>query len=530
LSHSFTIVVSLLVVITALAAMSNFIKIPYPILLVLVGAFIGFVPFLPDYTLEPEIVFLIFLPPILYSAAWYTSWRDFKNDIRPISLLAIGLTLLTTTVIGFTAFYFIDGISLPIAFVIGAIISPPDAVAATTITSGLNLPKRIITILEGESLINDAIGLVAYKFAVAAVVTGSFSIVSASASFIFVSIGGIFVGLVFGYIVIVIHTFLQDNPPVETTVTILTPYVVYLTAEYFHLSGVLAVVATGLYVAWRASELFSSRTRLQVVSTWDIFIFLLNGFIFLVIGLQLPSIVKAMPNISYTLIFYYGAILSLMTILIRFAWVFFMSYFSYYIKKKFNSSTAKPSVKNLIIISWTGLRGVVSLAAAMALPLTISNGNYFPDRGLIVFLTCFVIFATLVLQGLALPYLIKFLSFKTDGLHEEELLHARLMSSGVALKYLDEISLHQPASKDMISWLKEKYKNKIKEIKSHYHAEDKNLSSNEYRPDQLLKIQKGVISAERGLIIQMRYDGDIGDETLRILERELDLEEAKLKK
>ena len=286
------IVFGLLVVVTALAAIAGKVKIPYPILLVLVGALIGFIPFLPNYELNPDIVFLVFLPPILYSAAWYTSWRDFKEELRPISLLAIGLTLATTTVIGYTAYWLIDGISLPLAFVIGAIVSPPDAVAATSITLGLNLPKKVITILEGESLINDAIGLVAYRFAVASVVTGRFSFINATSSFFLVSLGGIFIGFLFGFLVSRLHKWLFNNPAIETAITILTPFIVYLTAENIHVSGVLAVVTTGLFLTWRAPELFSPQTRLQAVATWDIIIFLLNGFIFLLIGLQLPTIMK----------------------------------------------------------------------------------------------------------------------------------------------------------------------------------------------------------------------------------------------
>jgi CPA1 family monovalent cation:H+ antiporter len=531
MSTEFEVLIFLLIIVTFLVALAVKIRIPYPILLVLAGGFIGYVPSLPNYTLEPDVVFLLFLPPILYSAAWYTSWRDFKKEIRSITYLAIGLTLFTTIVVGYFA-HLLFNLSLPIGFLIGAIISPPDAVAATTITHGLNLPKRIITILEGESLINDAIGLVAYKFAVAAVVTGGFSLSKAGSSFIIVSFGGIFIGFVFGYLAVVIHTWLRDNPAIETVLTILTPYSAFLTAEKFHVSGVLAVVTAGLYVTWRAPELFSSLTRLQAVASWDIIIFLLNGFIFLLIGLQLPVIIQNISQRDITQLYLYGAVISIITILVRFAWTFPNAYINYYFTKKIHPSTKKPPIKNLIVISWTGLRGVVSLAAAMALPLNLENGKPFPERDLILFVTCFVIFSTLVLQGLALPLLIKFLKLEADTSVEEEELHARLMAAKAALEYIDDLYMNTEVSRDLLDWLKVKYKTRIREIKAHYHEEEEEeyRKSNPFEPSLMLKIQRGILASERAMIIQLRMEGVINDEALRKIERELDLEEAKIKK
>lgn len=527
------IVFGLLVVVTALAAIAGKVKIPYPILLVLVGALIGFIPFLPNYELNPDIVFLVFLPPILYSAAWYTSWRDFKEELRPISLLAIGLTLATTTVVGYIAYWLIDGISLPLAFVIGAIVSPPDTVAATSITLGLNLPKKVITILEGESLINDAIGLVAYRFAVASVVTGSFSFVNATSSFFLVSLGGIFIGFIFGFFVSRLHKWLFNNPAIETAITILTPFIVYLTAENIHVSGVLAVVTTGLFLTWRAPELFSPQTRLQAVATWDIIIFLLNGFIFLLIGLQLPTIMERIPGVSFGKLIFYGVGISIVVILIRILWVMPVSYLSFRIAHKLNPQKTRKNSwqwKEVFIVAWTGLRGVVSLAAAMALPLTLANQENFPYRSMILFITCCVIFITLVFQGLALPFIIKYLRVKGDTSIEEEEIHARLLAAQAALDYLNEVELEGDVSIDMINWLKAKHKARIKQIKIEYHHVDKTTTSNVFLPDRYLQIQKAVIAAERSMVIQLRREGVINDESLRKIEHDLDLEEARLRK
>jgi Na+/H+ antiporter len=526
-------VFGLLVVVTALAAIAGKVKIPYPILLVIVGAIIGFLPFLPDYDLNPDIVFLVFLPPILYSAAWYTSWRDFKEELRPICLLAIGLTLATTTVVGYTAYWLIDGISLPVAFVIGAIVSPPDAVAATSITLGLNLPKRIVTILEGESLINDAIGLVAYRFAVASVVTGTFSLANATTNFFIVSFGGIFIGLIFALFVSRLHKWLFNNPAIETAITILTPFIVYLTTENFHLSGVLAVVTTGLFLTWRAPELFAPQTRLQVVATWDIIIFLLNGFIFILIGLQLPTIMEKIPGVSFGRLIFYGISISIVVILIRIVWVMSVSYLTFRIAHKINPQKTRKSSwqwKEVFIVAWTGLRGVVSLAAAMALPLTLANHENFPYRSLILFITCCVIFITLVFQGLALPYLIKRLRVKGDATIEEEEIHARLLAAQAALDYLNEVELEGDVSVDMINWLKAKHKARIKQIKLEYHHAETATKSNIFLPEKYLQIQKAVIAEERRMVIQLRREGVINDESLRKIERDLDLEEARLKK
>src|SRR5690349_4813264 len=284
------IIIILLAVITALAEITDKVRIPYPILLVLAGIGIGLIPGLPEVKLKPEIVFLLFLPPVLYAAAWSTSWPDFKAAKRPISLLAIGCVIFSTCAVAWVAHTFIPGFGWADAFVLGAIISPPDAVAATAATKGLGVPRRVITILEGESLVNDATGLIAYKYAVAAVMSGTFVLWEAGLQFFLVAGAGILIGLLVGQLFLWIHRITPNNPTTDTTLTFLAPFVAYLAAESIHMSGVLAVVTAGLFLAWHSSTIFSQQTRLQAQGTWNTILFMLNGIIFILIGLQLPAI------------------------------------------------------------------------------------------------------------------------------------------------------------------------------------------------------------------------------------------------
>ena len=291
--NNFEIVIFIMTILIVLSAFTDKIKLPFPILLVGVGLVIGFVPFLPNLALNPDIVFLIFLPPILFDAAFKTSWLDFKKEIKPISTLAITLVFFTTTIVAVAAHYLIPGFSWPLAFVLGAIISPPDAVAATSITKGLGLNRKVITIIEGESLVNDASALIAYRYAVAATISGTFVLWEAGLQFLLVSLGGIAVGLAIGYAMVFAHKKISENAVVETCLSLLTPFIAYLLAERIHTSGVLAVVTAGLLISWRAREVFSFQTRLQTNVVWNTVIFLMNGLVFILIGLQLPEIVKS---------------------------------------------------------------------------------------------------------------------------------------------------------------------------------------------------------------------------------------------
>src|SRR5436190_6274472 len=401
------IFVGLLLAVAVLALLARRLTIPYPILFVVGGLLLGLIPKLPKVRLDPELVFLFFLPPLLFPAALFTSWRDFRANLRPISLLAIGLVLFTTVAVAWLAHHFM-GLPLTAGFVLGAIISPPDAIAATAIAARLKVPRRIVTILEGESLVNDATALVAYRFAVMAVVTGSFWLARASGQVFLVGIGGILIGLAVGWLAGQFHKRV-DDAPIEITVSLLTPFVAYLSAERLSVSGVLAVVTAGLYLGWRLPELLTFKTRLQGGPVWEMVEFLLNGFVFILIGLQLPEVLRALSHnsISIPRLVWYALLISLAVILIRLLWVFPAAYLPRLLSKKLRQRDPYPSWRHVTILAWTGMRGVVSLAAAMALPITMQDGRPFPGRDLILFLTFLVILGTLVVHGVMLPPLFR---------------------------------------------------------------------------------------------------------------------------
>ncbi|HEY5298873.1 MAG TPA: Na+/H+ antiporter [Verrucomicrobiae bacterium] len=514
------IFVGLLLAVAVLALVARKLHIPYPILFLIGGLLIGLIPKLPKVRLDPELVFLFFLPPLLFPAALFTSWRDFRANLRPISLLAVGLVLFTTVIVAWLAHYFMK---LPLAagFVLGAIISPPDAIAATAIAERLNIPRRIVTILEGESLVNDATALVAYRFAVTAVVTGSFSLLGASAQFFIVGIGGILIGLAVGWLAVWFHKRV-DDPPIEITVSLLTPFVAYLPAERLGVSGVLAVVTAGLYLGRRMPEILTFKTRLQGGPVWEMVEFLLNGFVFILIGLQLPEVLKGLPESDYSFgkLVDYALFISLAAIIIRMLWVFPSAFLPRLLFKKIREKDPYPSWRHVTIIGWTGMRGVVSLAAALALPLN------FPERDLILFLTFMVILATLVLQGLSLPLLIRWLGVEDDGAARKEELEARLKANRAALNHLNKIAERDPAKADALQRLRIEYEDHIRQVEG---DEPKNAGtplrrfSSEYERLSLAALQE-----ERKTILQLRNESVISDEVLRRIQRDIDLAEIRL--
>lgn len=516
-------VIILLAVVTALAQITDLIKVPYPILLVLVGMGIGLVPWIPPVILHPEVVFLIFLPPILFDAAWSTSWPEFRAAKRPITLLAIGCVIFTTCAVAWVAHAFIPGLGWAEAFVIGAIISPPDAVAAASATKGLSVPKRVITILEGESLVNDATGLIAYRYAVAAVVTGTFNLWEAGYTFIFVALGGILLGLVVGWMSKVLIRAIPDNPTTDTTFTFLVPYISYLFAESIHVSGVLAVVAAGLYLSWNSSEIFSQQTRLQASGSWRTVIFILNGVIFILIGLQIPNISQSLREYSLLTLIKFGAIISGAVITGRILWVIPGTYLPRWFSKNIRTTEPKPDPKLVAIVGWSGMRGVVSLAAALALPLVIEGSKPFPHRNLIIFLTFSVIFATLVIQGLTLRPLIKFLGVTSDGKEHEDEALARLKIASSVIEHIEE-NYSIVLTEEVLNQVKTKYEIRIQRLRKG--AEHNRL--NEDQINQFHNIQKELLALERKLVIGLRKEGRISDEALRKIEYELDLEETRL--
>src|SRR6267142_3544650 len=520
------VVLGLLAAVAALALLSRKLPIPYPILLVLGGLVFALIPGLPRVRLNPELVFIFFLPPLLYPAALFTPWRDFRANLRPISLLAVGLVLFTTVAVGFVAHYFLPEFPLAAGFALGAIISPPDAIAATAIAEHIRLPRRIITILEGESLVNDATALVALRFAIASLATGAFSLGHAIGQFILVCVGGIVVGLIVGYITVLIQKRI-DDPPIEITLSLLTPFAAYLPAEQFHVSGVLAVVTTGLYHGWRIPEFTTSRTRLQAGPVWQMIEFVLNGFIFLLIGLQLPEVRAHLSGYSISQLLFYACGISLVVILLRLFWVFPATYLPRFLFKSIRACDPYPAWQHVTIVGWTGMRGVVSLAAALALPLRLEDGSPFPGRDLILFLTFVVILVTLVVQGLSLPLVIRWLGVKDDGSAEKEELEARLKANQAALTRLNEIANSQKLNPDTVNRLRHEYEDRIDQLEVSEPAGNhtyRGLFSSDY--DWLAH---ETLATERRMIIQLRNEQVINDEVLRRIQRDIDLAEARLR-
>src|SRR5258708_21366157 len=365
------IICTLLIVVAALAILAKKVALPYPVLLVIGGLALGFVPGLPAVPLAPDLVFLFLLPPLLCPAALFTSWRDFRANLSQIWVLAIGLVLFTTAFVAVLA-HTLTGLPLAAAFVLGAIISPTDAVAATAIANRLRVPQRIVTVLDGESLINDATALVAYRFAIAATMSGRFSISEASLRFILVALGGTGIGLTVGWLASYVQRRL-DDPPVQITISLLTPFAAYIPAERLHVSGVLAVVVAGLFLGWRTPKISTFRTRLNLYVFWEMMVFLLNGLVFVLIGLQLPRLLHSLAGRSLQQLFLHGALISCAAIVVRIAWVFTATYLLRLIRNSWRKTESYPAWQNVTIIAWTGMRGVVSLGAALALPMTLSD-------------------------------------------------------------------------------------------------------------------------------------------------------------
>jgi monovalent cation/hydrogen antiporter len=520
------LVLGLLLAVAGVAVLARKLQIAYPILFVIGGLVLGFVPGLPTLHLNPELVFVLFLPPLLYPAAFFTPWRDFHANIGPILRLAIGLVLLSTVVVAWFVHRFF-GMPLAAGFVLGAIISPPDAIAATAITQGLRVPRRIITILDGESLVNDATSFTAYRFAVAAVMTGAFSLGGAGVKFVVVVIGGIITGLAVGWVVSSVQRLL-DDPPVQTTLSLLTPYATYLLAERMQVSGVLAVVVAGLYVGWRAPEVLTSRMRLVAYSVWAMVVFILNGFIFILIGLELPEVVRSFSGRSLAQAIGLSALVVALLILVRIIWFFSSTSVAKLMRHDSRCRLPRPSWRELLLMSWAGMRGVDSLAAALALPFVIEGGKPFPERGLIVFITFSVILATLVVQGLTLSPLIHLLKIADDHSLEEEERQARLKANQAALARLAEIAKSRKVDEVVLDRLRAEYEDRVEQLAGQGDGIDhKKLSiySAEYE-----ELSKEILIEERKTILNLRNERVINDHVLRRIQRDLDLAEARLER
>ena len=490
---------------------------PYPIALVAGGVALGLVPQLPQHDFDPQLVLVVVLPPILYQAALLTSWTDFKAHLRPIGLLAIGLVTATTLAVGATLKLLVPDVPWAAAFVLGAIVSPPDAVAATTILSRLSIPRRIVTILEGESLVNDASGLVLYKFAVAAVLTGAFSLMDAAVQFAVVSVGGIAIGVALAFVYIAVHKRLGD-PFIEVLTVLTIPYAAYLAAESLGTSGVLAVVAAGLVRGRYAPEIVSAEMRIMARSVWNILVFLLNSLVFILIGLQIRSVVESLGQYPGTLLAVIALAVTGAAVVVRFAWVYAVGL----LPGGFGGTREEaPRPRELTIMGWCGMRGIVSLAAALALPLTLPGGQPFPFRGLIIFTTFIVIVATLVGQGLTLAPVIRRLKVGTKWRLQDEQVRVRAAMSSAALAAIDRLAAEESVPADWAQPLRTEIGERILLGAAKGHELTPKL-------EWVTRLRHAVIRAERAELIRLWQENQIGDEVMHHMMELLDYEQAHL--
>ncbi|HEY7293725.1 MAG TPA: Na+/H+ antiporter [Dehalococcoidia bacterium] len=520
--HAVVFVLVALAVVAALIPLANRLAVPYPIVLVVGGLVLGLVfalvPALPTIRLEPDLVFLLFLPPLLYWEAVTTSWRDFRANLRPITSLAVGLVVFTTCGVAFVARTVI-GLPWAVDFVLGAVVSSTDVVAAITVTSRLGVPRRVVTVLTGEGLVNDATALVVYGAAVTAVVAGRFSLAEASLHFVVVSAGGVAIGLSAGWVLIQLRRRISDTR-VEETVALLTPFAAYLPADLLGVSGVLAAVAAGLYVGRRSPVVISSAIRLRADAVWELGTFLLNGLVFILIGVEFQGIWRELSGDSLAVLLRDVALISLTVIVIRLAWVFPAGGLVRLANRRWGRGEEPLPAAALGVIGWAGMRGVISLATALALPVR-AGGNPFPNRELLIFLAVGVIAVTLIGQGLTLAPLIRWLRLGADETSAQEEQLARLAVARAALEQLDSLATRDGFSVHALHDLRRYYTYRIEQLESTTAAPASEHARAGRDP------RGELIEVERRTLIDLRNRNVISDEVLRRIQRELDLEQVR---
>ena len=518
----------LLLFVVVFGTLARKLNTPYPIVIVIGGLLISFIPGIPKITLDPNLVFLAILPPLLFSAAWLTSWREFSYNLVSILLLAIGLVAFTVLGVAQAVHWFFPGFDWRMGVVLGAVVAPTDAIAAASIAKRIGLPKRIVDILEGESLVNDATALLALEFGIAMLTGGERPTVASGVLRLFYLSGiGLLIGFVIGEIVHRIEHLIDDGP-IEIALSILTPYAAYLAAESLHASGVLAVVTCGLYLSRKSSHFFSASVRLQAMAVWDSLTFVLNGLVFVLIGLQLPYILDAIRGYRVSTLLLYGALFSVFLILLRLIWIFPATHLAYLIRRRVLHQNEKfPGWRPIFVEGWTGMRGVISLAAAIALPQTLLNGAPFTQRNFIIFLAFCVILVTLVLQGLTLPPLIRALGLAGASGPSAEEQGAR---RAVLQAALDHLQIAAPKDKpefaEVYQDLAQHYRHRLATLSDDMERPEGDISPDLYK--RFIDLSRELLVVERRSAVQLRSQGRMDDELLRRIERELDLNETRL--
>jgi monovalent cation/hydrogen antiporter len=521
----FQIFLILLAVLAGTALLARRINAAPAILLLLAGIALAFVPGMPSLELPPELVLLVVLPPLIYSASVAMSWREFKFNLRVIILLSVGCVIFTAFAVAAATHYLI-GLPWGVGFLLGAIVAPPDVVAPLAIARKLGLPRRVLTVLEGEGLANDATALILYRFAVVAISTGLFSLPQATGTFAAIVVGEILFGAAVGWLSLRARHRARD-PQVEITLSLITPYIAYWIPEHFGGSGVIATVACVLYISWNGPLLISAATRLQGIFFWDLVIFLIEGLLFLLTGFQMRSLLEKSKAFPLDDILFAVGLVVVIVVVARFAWVYPATYLPRTFNRRLRERDPYPSWQRVFVIAFTGVRGAVSLAAALALPYALSNGEAFPYRDLILFVTFGVILITLVGTGLGLPPLVRWLGVAEDGRNEHVAEHeseiaARREALDAALKSLDAITDDRELSDEVVKLLRARHETRSNQLPDTLDPDKHDVSA------AGTALTRELIASERKFIHVLLRDGKITDETRRRIERDLDLEEASL--
>lgn len=520
--------ITLFLIIIILIMISTKLGISAPILLVVAGLVISMLPGVPPIRLRHELLFIILLPPLLFRAAWNTCWKDFWANKRPIALHGFGLVIVTAGVIGLVAHLLIPNFSLAMGFLLGSIVAPPDALAATSVLQQLKIPRRLLTILEGESLVNDAASLILFRFAVAAVLSGQFSFEQFGEELIIASLLGVGIGVGIAGMMSLVHRLLPTTPTIDTLISLITPYLMYLTAEKFEASGVLAVVSGGFLLAYHSQKILTSESRLHMMGVWETLVFVLNGLVFILVGLQLPLIVSQLAGISLVVAIGIGVIISLTAIAIRLMWVFPATYLPRILSRRLRMRDPYPDWQVVFLLGWCGMRGIVTLASALSMPFLLTDQSVFPFRALILFVSFTVIIFTLVVQGLTLPYLIRRLGVQVpdDTDKQEAELTTRLAQA--ALQHL--LSRYQRESTTLVPFMQQRRA---------YERLMRRRNSAELAPETLVddasllryqQIKTEIIAVRRKELTRLRSQNLFNDALIRQKEFELDLEQLSVRK
>jgi CPA1 family monovalent cation:H+ antiporter len=501
-------------------------KLPFEVVLLFGSLGLGFIPGVPRVALSSHLVFFLFLPPILFAAAYFTSWRDFKRNLRPISLLAVGLVLFTTITVAIAMKWLLPALNWPLAIVLGAMVSPPDASAATSITRKLGMPRRLITIIEGESLVNDATALVLYRFAVIAVMTGTFLFSKALLHFVWMGAGGVAIGFVVGVAGIALNKRMLENSA-QILISFLTSFAAYGIGEHFGASGVIATVTAGLYFGRRLPEFASPEIRIEAKGDWDFVLFVINGFIFTLMGLELSSVLRNLTAYPWQSLLGYALVLTGVVMIIRFVWVFPATYLPRLLVPGLRKRDPMPSWESVVVLSYTGMRGIVSLAAALALPEVLPSGAAFPYRDLFIFLTYTTILTTLLVPALTLPWLLRALGLKAGDENYRENVLARKATAQAVLDKFPMLLAKHPRVEAFIQQLRGRYARRVQVFET-------NLTETPYsqlfdEDMHVRSILRETIDLERQALLRLRAQGAIHDEVFHSISRELDLEELRLK-